>query len=48
MGQELELPCRNSLTEITQKKPDMTIAGSPLLREGSHRTEQTKDMPIQN
>ena len=27
MGQELELPRRNSLTEITQKKPDMTIAG---------------------
>ena len=28
-------------------KPDMTIAESPLLREGLHRTEQTKEMPIQ-
>ena len=29
-------------------KPDMTIAESPLLREDLHRTEQTKDVPIQN
>ena len=29
-------------------KPDMTIADSPLLREDTHRTEQTKEMPIQN
>ena len=29
-------------------KPDMTTAESPLLREGLHRTEQTKEMPIQN
>ena len=29
-------------------KPEMTITESPLLREDSHRTEQAREMPIQN
>ena len=48
MDQELELPRRKILTEITQddaRKDDYRKSSS---QRSSHRTEQTKDMPIQN
>ena len=48
MGQELELPRRKILTEITQddaRNDDYRRSSS---QRSSHRTEQTKDMPIQN
>ena len=48
MGQELELPRRKILPEITQddaRNDDYRRSSS---QRSSHRTEQTKDMPIQN
>ena len=49
MGQELELPRRNNLIKITQHEARYDdCRKSPLLREGLYRTEQTKEMPIQN
>ena len=48
MGQELELPRRKVLTEITRDDARNDDYGRSSSQRRFHRTEQTKDMPIQN